>query len=300
MYSISSILLIAVSVVGVSKDTYEFQQRKSQVDSIRFESAFALWSGLDDNTRLAYYTATVGGASAAANNFAAFKAQKTAVIGEKQRAISSLEEAKEKVRTDTEDKSWVETQKKTTVVISGKSIDAAASATDSETGYSAEKFRSLIAQEAPKLNSIDQGIQAQESEIGKQQRKIAASSAYSAGAVAAAENEASYIANLETALQNGFTPSLRYRRLEKFQSTEALTDETINAVFDNPGRIIVKSDGKFQVTATNTGSRKVTGVSYSQPKYKHFCIIDCKPGDAYSVRIQAESQIQVTIEELRS
>jgi hypothetical protein len=315
MFTVSSVLFIAASVLGAPRDSYDFQQHKSQMDTIRFESAFLLWSDLDDSTRQRYYCETAGGGAAAANFFASFKAQKDSTISDSQRNISALQGDKDKITSDVKDKSYVTVDKvaasssaaagSTAGVGHGAAIGAAGGAASSsaaaitEKRFNEEEYNRQMKKEAGRLQTIDQNIQTHQNTIAEQQAKIASSSAYAANAVDAAENESAYIVNLETALQNGFKPSLRYNRLQRYESSQPRADETVSVVFDNPGRILVKSDGKFKVTATNSRSRKFTGTSNSQPAYKRFCIIDAEPGDTYSVRIQSDAAITATIEELR-
>ena len=280
-------------------DSYAFEKSKLIKDTIRFESAFSLWSGLDDITRAQYYSQAVGGISSAQSDFNSFKSKAGSRINEQAKNISSLESAKRAIEEDAASKSYVTVEKEKRVAIVTKNTGIGIADSNTETGYSTAKEKELLSQKAGQLNSLDAGIQDSQKAIRVQEAKVAASAVHAANNAEQAANEAAYLSALETAFQEGFRPSLRFRKLETFESTEPRIDKTISATFDSTGRVLVKSAGQFKVKVTKTATNQVSGIGDAQPAYKRYCVVDGQPGDTYSIHIQSNDPITVIVEEVR-
>lgn len=314
MFASFTVLLVLSSILGAPKDSYDYQEHRKEVEAAKFETSFLLWAGLNDNTRLKYYSDAVGGGAAAANAFSSFRAQKESTILERQMRSDALGEERSTIEDDAKGKAYVKEDKIAAVaaagagaaagVGAGRGSAAGAAASSSaavittETRFSQETYQSELKREEARLKAIDREREANDQVIAREKARINTSSAYAANAVAAAEREADYIANLEMALQAGFTPTQDYRQLDTYKASQPRTEKTVAVEFQYLGRIVVKSDGKFSVMAKNTRTGQVTGVTSRQPKYRHFCIINPDQGDTYSVRIESDSAITVAFEEL--
>jgi len=276
-----------------SQDGYDFQQRQALLQTLKFETALALWSKLDDSQRMSIYSAVAGGGQKAQSDFSAFRQNAAQKIERHEADIASLETQREEIEEEIEDRSTVAVGHSVSV------LRGTLSASTVAVGQSESRILAETQKRSGELASIDAGVQSRESAIEAERRKVAASSARAAESAEQAANEMAYVTSLETALQNGYQPTMRFRELESLECEEPRFTGNISVTFDSPGRLVAYCTGKFKVTATLAGTSQVTGIRDSQAPYRRFIVIDASPGSTYAVQVQAQAPIRVVAEELR-
>jgi len=290
-------LLVAVlfPLAAWTQDSFEYRQHKEFLESVRFDSAVCLWSMLDDNTRLAYYNQSVQDTSKVINNFETLKAQCLQKIDEHQKNLDKLEN---------EEKTLDSKAKMKSLVIVGSHEKQQHSELYDVTGpfgatYSRPLYNKELLQHREELYNINEGKQKSQSGLNREQSKIRASAALSAEAAEESSNEAEYILALQEVAQGDTKSAMRFRTLEKVESSVVPFDKTLTIVFNGPGRILVNCAGRFKVKVSTEGSGKVTGIGDAIPSYRRFLIVDAKTEEKYSVKVHAEAPISIVAEELR-
>ncbi len=289
---------LAATLLQVSawtQNSFEYRQHKSFLDSLRFDSAVSLWSGLDEATRVAYYNHAIGNASAVIKDFESLKAACTENIEEHQKTLDKL--ADEEKALDTRAKM------KSLVVVGQRERDEHSELYE-ETGpfgatYSRPLYNRELFRHREELYNINDGRQESQNGVKKEQSKIRASAALTADSVEQSANEAEYILALQEAVQSDGKPFTRFHTLEKLESSVVPFDKVVSVIFNGTGRILVGCGGRFKVRLAKEGTGKVTGIGDAIPAYRRFCIVDAKAGDEYSVPVHAEAPISVVIEEVR-